>query len=63
MLKDYYIYYVEDIINESDDPLNFNEAIKAKDSPKWLKAMKDEINSKHKNGFWELTDLPQGRKL
>lgn len=61
-LKDYYVYSVEDIINELDNLLNFKETIKAKDSSKWLKTMKDKINSINMNGVWDLTDLLRERK-
>ena len=62
MLKDYYVYFVDDIINESDDPLNFKETIKAEDSSEWLKAMEDEIDSINKNEVWKLSDLHKERK-
>jgi hypothetical protein len=29
---------------------------------KWMKAMKEEMESMRSNNIWELVDLPEGRK-
>lgn len=43
-----------------EDPVSYNEAIRRRDSSKWLEAMKDEINSLDKNNVWVLVDRPTG---
>lgn len=42
------------------DPSTYEEAVK---DPKWKDAMKEELDSIHRNGTWELLELPSGRKL
>ena len=44
------------------DPSSYSEAISSPDSFKWLVAMNEKINSLHKNGTWNLVELPKGRK-
>lgn len=63
MSKDYYVYFAEYIINESGDLLNFKEVIKVENLFEWLKVMNDETDSIRNNGVWELTNLPQRRKV
>ncbi|KAD3641836.1 hypothetical protein E3N88_31060 [Mikania micrantha] len=42
-----------------DDPASYEEAC---DDPKWISAMKTEIEAIRKNDTWELVDLPAGSK-
>lgn len=42
-----------------DEPVNYSQAAKEE---KWRRAMKHEIDAVEKNGTWELTELPPGRK-
>ncbi|KAL0333027.1 UNVERIFIED_CONTAM: hypothetical protein Scaly_2204200 [Sesamum calycinum] len=44
-------------LEENDEPLNFEEAIKGK---KWIHAMEEEILSIEKNDTWEIATLPNG---
>nr|XP_034893501.1 uncharacterized mitochondrial protein AtMg00820-like [Populus alba] len=42
------------------DPMLFTEAVKEQ---KWKRAMDAEIQALEKNETWELTDLPEGKKI
>ena len=44
---------------ENDEPLTYTEAVKSKDSNKWLAAMQSEIESMHTNKVWTLVDAPE----
>ncbi|KAL8096471.1 hypothetical protein AgCh_037437 [Apium graveolens] len=44
---------------DNEDPINYEDAAS---SDKWRKAIDLEIESIHKNGTWELVDLPTGAK-
>lgn len=50
----------------SDDPMyepkTYKQAIKCKDSDKWIKAMLEEINSINASKTWTETTLPENRK-
>jgi hypothetical protein len=37
--------------------------VKAKDSDKWLKAMKEQMTSRKSQGAWVLTELSQEKKV
>ncbi|XP_050919399.1 uncharacterized mitochondrial protein AtMg00820-like [Lathyrus oleraceus] len=41
------------------EPVNMEEALS---DPKWMSAMKDELESIKKNNTWMLVDLPKGKK-
>ncbi|XP_050896922.1 uncharacterized mitochondrial protein AtMg00820-like [Lathyrus oleraceus] len=41
------------------EPVNTEEALS---DPKWMSAMKDEVESIEKNNTWMLVDLPKGKK-
>ena len=41
------------------EPVSFEEASQKK---QWMMAMKEELHSIEKNGTWELTELPKGKK-
>lgn len=45
------------------EPATYEEAIKCKESQKWIKAMKEEIESLLKNGTWILVVNPRTQKL
>ncbi|GMP88605.1 hypothetical protein CsSME_00040528 [Camellia sinensis var. sinensis] len=62
VLKDHYVFQVEELNNLVDDPTSYNEAMSNSDAPQWLESMNEELDSIKKNDVWELTDLPNGRK-
>lgn len=45
------------------EPTTYEEAIRCKESEKWLKAMREEIESLLKNGTWILVKNPGTQKL
>lgn len=45
------------------EPVSYNEAVNCAERDSWRQAMEDEIRSHERNGTWELTDLPAGRKV
>jgi hypothetical protein len=45
-----------------DEPASFSEALHSSDRDEWMTAMQEEMSSMDKNNFWELVDLPPGRK-
>ena len=46
-----------------DEPLSLKEAIARPDWPKWMEAMKTEIESHTENGTLELTEAPKDRRV
>ena len=44
---------------EGDEILTFKDAISSPDAQKWQSAMKEEIDSLHKNMVWTLVDFPE----
>src|ERR1044072_8819679 len=40
-------------------PISFEQAL---EEPRWVQAMKEELNSIKKNDTWQLTDLPSNKK-
>jgi hypothetical protein len=50
-------------INLQDDSMNFKEAMNSNDVDKLIKVMNKELDSNNKNDVWELTDLPNQRKV
>lgn len=54
---DDYIYYV----SLGDTP-SYSQAMKSEDAPKWMSAMKEEIDAIYGLGTFELVPLPPGRK-
>ena len=61
MLKDHHLSNIEE--NSSKDPTNYEQAMVHNDSKQWQDAMMDELESIKKNDVWELTALPDGRKV
>ena len=47
-------------IIQDDDPVTYSEAVKSRDSDKWLGAMKSEMDSMYSNQVWTLVDPPEG---
>jgi len=68
-LRDCELFRDREINNEGDlihfalmaesEPVNTEEALS---DPKWMCAMKEELNSIEKNSTWMLVDLPKGKK-
>jgi len=50
------------LVDNSDDPATYDEAMMSPDSDKWHSAMKSEMESMYENQVWTLVDLPDGRK-
>ena len=47
---------------EDLDPVSYSQAINGHDAVNWMNAMREEIESIHKNQVWQLVDLPKDRK-
>src|SRR6266699_1755735 len=50
------------MVDESNDPATYEEAMMSPDSNKWLEAIKSEMESMNENQVWTLVDLPNDRK-
>src|SRR3954471_23283387 len=50
------------LVDNTDDPATYEEAMLSPYSNKWQEAMKSEIGSMYENQVWTLVDLPDGRK-
>src|SRR4051812_5156060 len=50
------------LVDNTDDPATYEEAMMSPDSNKWQDAMKSESGSMYENQVWTLVDLPDGRK-
>lgn len=46
----------------TEEPRTYKEAISSPEKEKWIKAMKEEIESMSSNEVWNLVELPHGRK-
>ena len=44
----------------NEEPLTFEDAF---DDPLWINAMQSEMDSIHRNGTWELCELPKGKNV
>ena len=42
--------------------MNYDKAIKSKDSSNWMLAMQTEMESLHRNGTWDLVPIPKGKR-
>lgn len=60
-MKQTHFAFIVELCNELE-PNSVKEAMKNKNSEKWIIAMNEEIDSHKENGTWELTDLPSNRK-
>ena len=61
-LPDYYAVKVNTANEKQMDPVSTEEAVASPEQSKWLKAMKNEVQSLKDNDVWELVELPDGRK-
>src|SRR4051812_19631371 len=50
------------LVDNTDEPAAYDEAMMSPDSDKWQEAMKSEMGSMYENQLWTLVDLPDGRK-
>src|SRR4051812_8931341 len=50
------------LVDNTDDPATYEEAMMSPYSNKWQDAMKSEIGSMYENQVWTLVDLPDGPK-
>src|SRR3954462_10703963 len=50
------------LVDNTDEPATYDEAMMIPDSDKWQEAMKSEMGSMYENQVWTLVDLPDGRK-
>ena len=46
-----------------DEPKSYKEAITSREGEKWLLAMKEEMESLHKNRTWDLVIPPKDKKI
>ncbi|GKV37057.1 hypothetical protein SLEP1_g45126 [Rubroshorea leprosula] len=60
-----YVAYALSVIEpvEAEDPNTYREAITKQESPYWLAAMTEEIESLHKNHTWKLVKPPKGQRI
>jgi hypothetical protein len=47
---------------EDERASRYDQIMKSKESDKWFKAMKEEVDSIKAQGTWDLTELPEGMK-
>lgn len=47
----------------SEEPASYSEAIKSEKCDRWIEAMKEEVNSLHRNQTWTLVLNPGDKKL
>ena len=50
------------MLQDHDEPTNYEEALMSPDSAKWLKGVKSEMGSMYENKVWTLIDLPDDRR-
>ncbi|KAH9702699.1 hypothetical protein KPL70_010850 [Citrus sinensis] len=48
---------------DNDEPKTYREAVSGNDADKWIKAMKDEMESLHKNNTWKLVKRPENKRV
>ena len=48
---------------ENEEPQSYQEAISRADKEKWLKAMREKMDSLEKNTTWQLVERPKQQKL
>ena len=54
--------YDECYVVDSDEPINYQNAMSDSESDKWLEAMNAEMQSMYENQVWDLVDLPPHSK-
>ena len=52
---------LEVMLQDHDEPTNYEEAMTSPYSDRWLEAMKSEMGSMYENKVWTLIDLPDDR--
>jgi Reverse transcriptase (RNA-dependent DNA polymerase) len=50
------------VMQDEEEPRNIQKALICLTKEKWMKAMKEEIESMRSNNIWKLVDLPEGRE-
>ena len=61
-----YVAYALNVASNVDgvgDPNSYKEAMASHDASKWLVAMKQEIESLHKNHTWKIVEAPKNKKI
>ena len=48
---------------ELNEPTNYNDACRRRDKAEWMKAMKEEMDSLHKNETWTLVKRPENQRV
>ena len=51
-----------EVINSCEEPFTYEKAVGSKDSSKWMITMREQMESLHKNGTWDLVKLPKEKK-
>ena len=49
-------------IDSCEEPSTYEEAVSLEDSSRWMISMKEEMESIHMNGTWDLVKLPKEKK-
>ena len=57
-----YAHIIAYNIESETEPMNYDEAIKSKDSSDWMLAMQNEMESLHRNGTWDLVPVPNRKR-
>ncbi|KAL4590248.1 hypothetical protein LXL04_003174 [Taraxacum kok-saghyz] len=57
-----YAHTVAYNIESETEPVNYDEAVKSKDSSDWMLAMQTEIESLHRNVTWDLVPIPKKKR-
>lgn len=55
--------YLIEAVQEDLEPTNFREAMKSRDSDKWLHAMEEEMEAFKETDTWDLVHLPPGKHV
>ncbi|KAJ4710008.1 Retrovirus-related Pol polyprotein from transposon TNT 1-94 [Melia azedarach] len=59
----YALQVAEEVDTNCNEPSTYKEAVTCTESTQWFAAMRDEMESLHKNQTWELTKRPRDRKI
>ena len=57
-----YALNVIENIDTCKEPFTYEEAMSSEDSSRWMIVMREEMESLHKNGTWDLVKLPKEKK-
>jgi hypothetical protein len=55
-------FCIEDVALITEGPQRYGEAMRSPNAQEWRNAMKEDLNKLHKQGTWELVNLPQDRR-